>query len=247
MPKETATHVSASTETGLVKLPKMKTEVSISHDWLERRDDLISQTKGIKVETEKEFYAAADIQKAITKHSNGLEAIRKELVKPFNQASKKIKAMSDEARDSLEVAKKTVAGKIEAYAAVQRKKEREERIAAEEEARQEAERQAALQDVAADLGMEENGEQEEIVVETAVVERRAVATSVKIVQKVIVKSVDEDKIPRAFLMVDDRLVNAYIRENKDSLKEQLEKLDEGGTIEPIAGMVLELGTSSSST
>jgi len=235
--------VSAQNVTGIIKLPPMTTEICIGSEWMGTRDELIRECEGFLVTDQTSFFAASDLLKKITKHSKGLETKRKEFAKPFQQAAKIIKEQSDQARDDLEKVKTELSNKIAKYADEQRRIEAEERRKAEAAAREEAERQAALQMAADELGMSEEEEPEEIKVEAAPVARRAVSMNTRI-SKVIkpVTAPDKDKIPRAFLMVDDRLVNAYIKEHKAELMRQLEELPPEGRIEPVPGLKLALIT-----
>jgi len=240
-------HVSAQAADGLIKLPEMKRELQISDEWLGGRDGYLERVKEIEgnghLSTNQDFQAASKLLKSITKHSNALESVRKDYAKPFTQAAKLIKQVSDVARDPLEKAKGVLSKIIGDYAAEQRRIEREERAKAEQAAREEAERKLSEQ---SDDDMFSDPD-EEITVETEAVSRRAVSNNIRVIQKVHISFIDEERVPRAFCSVDQRKINQYIRDNNAELKAALAEKDEGGTIEPIEGVTLILETKPVST
>ena len=221
-------------------VPQFTKEITISEDWIARRDQLIEGAKGVVVGDSVQYQAACDDLNAITKHSNALEKIRKDIGKPFADMAKKIKGLADSAREPLEEAKTTLKATINVFAEAERLRELKERKDAEIKAQQEA---AAL---VAKQQQEENlfgGVVEEEVpqVQTAPVAFAAHSSSAGSVRVVQVKSIDEDKIPRAFMSADPRKVNQYLREHRDEIRKAIDEDSAQGT-EFIEGVVFEVKT-----
>ena len=228
------------TPTTALTIPEMNREITLSPRWVERRDEIIEQATGFVVQDEGQFNAGSALLNTLTKHSNALEKMRKNFAAPFNAAAKQIKTLADRARDPLEAAKATLKKSLSAYAEEQRRLEAEERRKAEEAAREEAERLVAEQEQEKAL-FGEASEPEPPAVEMAPVVHRASNSSVRVVTRVVVDSIDEDKIPRAFMTADPRKVNQYIREHGDEIRTKLEAdPDAGGTV--IEGVVFKLET-----
>jgi len=218
------------------QLPKMPGQLEVSAEWLERREELLAEVKGIVVEDEKQFYVATDLQAALTKHSNTLEKVRKELAKPFQEAARKIKQLVDKEREPLEAAKTELKKKNAEYAEEQRKIEQKEREEAEAKAREEAEKKLAEQEMESVLfggDGEEAPEPEPIEVETEHVQRRAVSRSARVIKNVEIVSVDEARLPRAFFSFDEGKLKRFIRDSKDDLISQLEEDPYGEYIEGV--------------
>jgi uncharacterized membrane-anchored protein YhcB (DUF1043 family) len=114
----------------VLKLPDVAPEVSISGVWIAERDELIKSSSTIATVTEKtDFEKAGDYLKKITKTSNKLETMRKEISEPFRNAAEMIKKAADKARESLETEKARLQRLMNAYAAEQARKAEEEREA----------------------------------------------------------------------------------------------------------------------
>jgi uncharacterized membrane-anchored protein YhcB (DUF1043 family) len=228
-------------QTALIKLPDFGSEIRIPEAWVVKRDDTLALAEKIRgVHDQTTFDCASDVLARITKCSNELEKERKKFVKPFNAVAKTIKQVCDNERTTLEEAKRRLKALCAEYAEKQRIKAEEERRKAEEAVRKEAERQFAEQQAAADLGL--NMRQPEITVpETAppTVEE-AHSSSSRVTRRLIWRLEDEAEIPRAFLTLDTRKVNEYMRNTKESMMDMLEKGASG--TEWIPGIKFEIKT-----
>ena len=221
-------------------VPQFTKEITISQDWITRRDQLIEKATGVVVQDNVQFQAACDDLNAITSHSNALEKIRLSIGKPFADMAKKIKALADQARAPLETCKGDLKASINVWAEKERKREMEERKKAEEEAQIESERLLALQEKEADIfGEETVAEVPQVQAAPVAVAQRS--SSAQVIQVVKVKSIDEDKIPRAFCSADPRKVNNYLREHREEIRKALEEDPEKGT-EFIEGVVFVIET-----
>ena len=207
-----------------IKLPSLPQSVSIGAEWIEQRQALLDQAEGIVVENDTGFQAASELLQAITKHSNALESVRKDLSRPFDQAAKVIKQTADKAREALEDAKAALKEKIAAYAEVQRKAF-EARQA--EERRKEQERAAALaqeREAAAELFGDDAAAEMTLAPEplpAAVELRPATSGNVRIGSRVTFAVSNPDLVPRAFCMVDERIIRQYVNDHAAELKDKL--------------------------
>ena len=85
----------------VVPLPAVVSQVSISGAWIAERDELISSSETIKaIDDQDVFQQAGDVLKKITKTSNKLETMRKDIAEPFRNAAELIKKAADKARDT---------------------------------------------------------------------------------------------------------------------------------------------------
>lgn len=212
-----------------VNIGDMDTSVSIPETWLATRSQILDLAKPIEaVKDQDEFEKAAAVVAKTTTISNQLEKQRLEFAKPFNHAAREIKKLCDEWRADLETEKKRIKKLCDKYAAKQAKKQREaQRRAAEEERRRAEEAFAAQQAEQAaldDLGIDEQPAPEPIEVAPvpAPYVEAAHSTAVRMPVNIKYEIVDLDKIPRAFMSIDTRKVNEYIRDNKATLKANLE-------------------------
>lgn len=223
-------------------LPETPKQIAISADWIKLRNAVLIDAEGIMVQDETQFRAASEILQRITKLSNKLETYRKEFTEPFLKAQKSIKAMADSARESLESAKEAVKGKLAQYAEIQRKREAEERAAAEKAAMEAAAQIAEDNTLAVEL-LGEDAPVQEVVAVASPVERRAVSDSVRVRKTIVFELDDIDKVPRAFLMLDDRLVNKFKSEHAETIINQVEQC---GKCDLIPGIVFTVKTDVSS-
>ncbi len=220
-------------ETTALTIPEMATKVAISPDWISLRDKVIKESEGLVVENETQYQAGSEILRRMTKLSNSLETFRKDFTKPFLAVQRSVKKMTDTARDPLENAKKKIKVPLDSYAEEQRRIEREERLKAEREAQEKA-AEIARQNAEAEALMGANAPKEEIIETTAPVVARARSDSSMVVTSVVWEITDLDKVPRAFMMLDERAVNQYKREHK----EMIEKLVEDGKPDGIVQGIL---------
>ena len=135
----------------LIRLPSFQSEISISSEWVVMRNETVASAQALAtVGTPLEFQEAGALLQRITRVSNTLEEMRKDLGKPFRNADKIIKTASDTARDPLETEKARIKELIETYAAAERR-----RIAAETQ-RREVEQQRQIE---AQLSQQQAGEE----------------------------------------------------------------------------------------
>ena len=221
-----------------IVFPKMPEKLGINSEWLQLRDILLSEAKGLIVADETGFRAGSEMLQRITKLSNQLESFRKDYTEPFLTAQRSIKAMADKAREPLEAVKATLKTQLGAYAEEQRKIEAEERRKVEQAAMEAAAAAAQKNQEAADL-LGEAAPQEEIIVQAAPVARRAVSDSARVTTRIVWELVDLDKVPRAFLMLDDRKVNEFKRQHEELVRKAVE---DGKPDAPIPGIVFAVKT-----
>ena len=221
-----------------VVFPQMPQKLGINAEWLKLRDALLTEAKGLVVASETGFRAGSEILQRITKLSNQLENFRKEYTEPFLKAQRSIKTMADAAREPLETVKATLKMQLGTYAEEQRKIEAEERRKAEQAAMEAAAAAAQENQDAAEL-LGEAAPQEEIIVQAAPVARRAVSDSAKVTTRIVWELVDLDKVPRAFLMLDERKVNEFKRQHEELVRKAVE---DGKPDAPIPGIVFAVKT-----
>ncbi len=205
----------------LIRLPSFQSEISISSEWVSMRNETVACAQALAtVGTPVEFQEAGALLQRITRVSNTLEEMRKDLGKPFRNADKLIKTASDKAREPLETEKTRIKALIETYAAAERR-----RVAVESQQRDiEQQRQIEAQLSQQQAG-EEAGLEPPVVIEcpTPVMPASPMARSdaVRIGEAVEFDLVNEDALPRAFLIFDPRKAQQYCRENKDEIKARI--------------------------
>jgi hypothetical protein len=230
-------------ETAVVKLPEISREIRLPDTWIAKRARSLETASAIKkVQDQITFDAASEALQHITKTSGELENERKKFTRPFTAGAKAIKKMCDDARDVLEQEKRRLKQLLAVYASEQARKAAEERRRAEDEARREAERKFAEQQAEEDLFGESAATEKVIEVapapEPTIEEARS--SSSRVIRRLVWQIEDAEEIPRAFLMVDDRKVNQYMRETKESMMKLLEDGKDGRTF--IAGIRFEIKT-----
>ena len=211
------------------KLPVVTSEITISDKWLEARDALLVKTAEVtKVAGQEDFEKSTELQNQVTKTSNKLENIRKDIAKPFADAQKIIKKVADDAREPLEKEKKRLKDLNGEYADKQRLEAVAERRRIEQEEREAAERQLAEQrkeqEARDALGMDAAPEKpiEPVIPnpEPTVMAAKSDYAAVPVVLEWDL--LDESKVPSAFLSFDARKVNEYKREWNIDLRKKLE-------------------------
>lgn len=214
-----------------ITLPAMQREIAISPEWVAERDALIKSAQTFTaVEGADAFEQASHVMARITKTSNALETIRKKISDPFAKAAKTIKAVADKAREPLETEKTRLQGLLNEYAAGQRRRQAEEQRRIEEEERKQVEKQLAERQELEDMGLADADEEFVPQIDTpAAVVMAPSATAARIAERVEWEVVDLDKVPRAYLMLDPRTINALIR---DGGKDLLERVKAGADIVP---------------
>jgi hypothetical protein len=232
-----------------VKLPNVTKEITISEKWLVARDELLKRSKAIKaVEGQEDFETACELQNQVTKTSNKLESMRKDISKPFADAQKLIKAAADKAREPLEGEKSRLKNLTGAYAEKQRQAQLAEQRRIEKEQREAAEKQLAEQrkeqEALDALGIEEEPEQPEPEITVPEPEPTVLAPqsdAARVVTSVEWDLVNEPQVPRAFMSFDPRKVNEYKRSHNESLKKRLEDDPASGN-QIVPGIVFRIKT-----
>lgn len=214
----------------IIQLPKFNDQVSITGEWIEKRDEIISRVNLlVKIDSEVSFKEAGEILSEITKHSNTLEKMRQALTAPFLDAQKTIKKKSDDARYVLESEKPKLQLKISQYLEAERKRVEKEKRDAEEKQRQEILAQQAEQDALKEIGLVEK--EAEFVPEVKAappIVQAPVSHSIRVQTVVAWEITDEALIPAAFKTFDERKLNAWIRDNKDMVIKQLKDNPDAG-------------------
>lgn len=231
----------------IVPIPDLVPEIKIDGAWLTKRDQLVERGKLFAtIKTPVDFDVAGDILKDITKSSNELETMRKDLAKPFNEAAKQIKQVADKARDPLEITKRLLKSSLSSYATEQRRKAEEEQRRIEAAEREAAEKAAAEQEKLKELGMVEEDEPVQVPV-TPPVQPQVQAprsSSAKITERVTWDAVDLENIPEQYKSFDAKKLNGWLAMNKDVVKQKLKAGSDGTDI--VAGIKFKIDTQVSS-
>ncbi len=231
----------------VIKLPALDNQIEIAPDWIAARDEIVAAAAVVKtIEHDADFRAAGDILRKLTKTSNAMEAFRKQYAEPYAEAVKIIKGAADTAREPLERAKARIQQALNRYAEEQQRKAEAERKRIEEEQRRAVEAQLAEQErarkEAEELGLDEPEPLEPV---APVAELPAVqaphAEAVRVQTDVSWEVTDEERVDRAFMAVDPRKVNEWVRANKERIIEAI-KEDAGQGAKLLAGIKLEVKT-----
>jgi len=188
----------------LIKLPELPNEVNISQDWYNNRDEILALSKEIVTVDSENYDLAANQLKAVTSASSEVEKIRKGLGAPYTAAAKKIKQVSDEARKPLEDEK----SRLKAMMGAHQEKIEKARQLAEEEAQRQAMANSELEDL---LGLDGVVDMTQPAAVGPVTAKGSAVT-----WTYQYEVVDMTKVPRAWLILDDRAVREYAREQKDN-------------------------------
>ena len=231
----------------VITIPEVSSSVSIKADWLAMRDALLEDAAAFPVvKDQTEYELASDVLRNITKASNELEVMRKDLAKPFAEAGKLIKNAADKARQPLEGAKENLKAALAHYATEQRRKAEEERRQIEQAEREAAEKAAAEQRALEEAGLVD--EDEPVIlppapkVQPQIVEPKASTTRVS--ERLVWKVGNPDEITEQFKTFDERKLGGWIRMNGDSVKAKLKQGQDGAKILP--GILFKIETTVSS-
>lgn len=228
-------------DAAMIKLPDFGSAIAIPETWLAKQKRSLEWAGKIqKVVDPVSYDNASEALSMITKCSGELEKERKKFTAPFTKVSKAIKAMCDRQRQSLEVEKKRLKGLCAEYAEAQARKAAEERRAAEEAARKEAEKQFAEQQAADELGLDAPAKPIEVETAPAPEVEEAHSSSSRVTRRLVWRLEDEEAVPRAFLQLDSRKVNEYMKMQKGALMDGLEKGSDGRQY--VAGIRFEIKT-----
>lgn len=211
-----------------IKLPDVTSEITLSATWLEQRDLLVTEASQIKgIENQATYDAAADLLRKVTKSSNELEKIRKDLDKPFRDAAALIKETADKARQPLETVKADLQRVMADYAREQQRRADEERRKLEAAQRQAAEEAAARQQELIDAGIVEDDAPlnvPDVKPATPIVEAPK-ASGISMVERVVYTITDDDKVASMFRTTDERKINAWRDLNADRIKQAIKNND----------------------
>jgi vacuolar-type H+-ATPase subunit H len=207
----------------LIKLPNVTSEVTIRSEWMEERDRLVALSSGIAgIACQDSFSAGGELLKKITKTSNVLEKMRKELTDPYTAAAKIIKSAADKAREPLEAAKDRLQSMLNDFARAQAAKAEEERRRIEEQQRAEIEKQEAMNRIAAE---EFGAEETEIFAPSLPVvkpeTKEARADDVRVSHVLKFEVLDASEVPTAFKVVDPSLIRIWMRERSGEITGKL--------------------------
>lgn len=220
----------------VVKLPEVVSEVKINGEWIAERDELIALSNAVVAIKDKgDFGLAGDYLKHITKTSNKLESLRKEIAEPFRNAAELIKKAADKARAPLEEAKMRLQCIMNEFAMAQARKAEEERKAIEEaqrkaiaeqatkaeEERKKAEAEAADDPLAGDLPEPEPFQP--VIPTIAPTVEKAKADSVRVMETLVFTVTDFDAVPRAMCTPDERKIRGWMMQCKDSIIKTLKE------------------------
>ena len=234
-----------TTTTALVKLPNLGSEICVPDAWLEKKKKVLALAGTITfVSGPAGFDNAADALSRVTKCSGDLEKERTKFGKPFLAIQRAIKEMCDGQRATLEAEKLRIKKLCNEYAAAQELKAREEKRAQEAADRAAAAKLFAEQEekrkAEESLGLDQAPEPIVIPEAPAPVEREARSSSARVTKRVIWREEHTYKIPHAFLVLDTRKVNEYMREHKDTIQKGIEEGGQGR--EYIASIVFQVVT-----
>ncbi len=225
----------------IIRTGDLPAQVTISSAWVAKRNEIVEQAGQIKsVENDATYEAAAELLNQAKKMSSSLEKMRLDFTRPFMAVQKTIKGAADVARDPLEKAAKALEGPMREWAMEKRRRVEEERRRIEEAERAAAEEAASKAAEEASLWGDE-AEPEEVVITPPPmpVETMARSSSVRTVDVVEFVVVDEDAVPRAFMIVDERKIRAYRDANKDRIKAALA---DGGKFDAVSGVEWRIET-----
>jgi len=185
------------------EVPALPQLIEIQSNWIDVRENILFRAEALKaVSSQAEYNDAEIILKAITKHSNDLEKQRKQLAKPFQAVDKKIKSLTDEAREKLEEEKENLKKKMAAYMDAEREKQQKE-----------------LEEKAAAIVQEQESNpfaayvpQQEIKLENKPVIK--LMSSVTAAWKFEIT--DAVQVPREFCSPDERKIREYVQREKEA-------------------------------
>ncbi len=227
----------------IIAIPEVSTSVSIKADWIVMRDKLLEDAAAFPaVKDQDEYELASDTLKNITKASNELEIMRKDLARPFQEAAKVIKGAADKALGPLEEAKENLKAALAHYATEQRRKAEEERRRIEQAEREAAEKAAAEQQELEEAGLVD--EDEPLVLSPALIVQPQVrepkAPTTRLSERVTWEVTDLENIPEQFKSFDPKKLNGWLKMNQDVVKERLSKDSDGTGI--VAGVIFKIET-----
>ena len=205
-------------EPNVVNLPVPQSDPELSKS----AKRFLSEAQDLSVTTASEYESAAEVLVKLTEREKEVEARKKELWDPLAKLTRSVQALFNPPLKVLEQAKNIVKDKMSAYALSQRAIQ----VAAQQRANQEAEetREKLLEKAerAADAGNEERAyvleaRAESVQAPTVEMDIPKVA-GVQLRERWLFEVTDPDKVPREFLMVDERLIRAEVNAKEGAAK-----------------------------
>lgn len=202
-----------------ISLPDVTQEVTLGHEWFQKRDEALAESGRYIVATAANADEIGDMTGRLGKMASRIEAERKKITAPFLAAQKTIKATVDKAVEPLAVETMRLKGLLAEFAEAERRRLAEEA------------RKAEMERLAREAAEAERQRQEEALfgssVSVTVIEpeqpQQAApkADGVRLFEAVVFEVLDESLIPAQFLTFDPAKLRAWIAERKDMLLEQL--------------------------
>lgn len=202
-----------------ISLPDVTQEVTLGHEWFQKRDEALAESGRYIVATAANADEIGDMTGRLGKMASRIEAERKKITAPFLAAQKTIKATVDKAVEPLTVETMRLKGLLAEFAEAERRRLAEEA------------RKAEMERLAREAAEAERQRQEEALfgssVSVTVIEPEQPQQAapkvdgVRLSEAVVFEVLDESLIPAQFLTFDPAKLRAWIAERKDMLLEQL--------------------------
>jgi hypothetical protein len=202
-----------------ISLPDVTQEVTLGHEWFQKRDEALAESGRYIVATAANADEIGDMTGRLGKMASRIEAERKKITAPFLAAQKTIKATVDKAVEPLAAETMRLKGLLAEFAEAERRRLAEEARKAEMErlAREAAEAELQRQEEAL-FGSSVSV----TVIEPEQPQQAAPKVDgVRLSEAVVFEVLDESLIPAQFLTFDPAKLRAWIAERKDMLLEQL--------------------------
>lgn len=218
-----------------ISLPDVTQEVTLGHEWFQKRDEALAESGRYIVATAANADEIGDMTGRLGKMASRIEAERKKITAPFLAAQKTIKATVDKAVEPLAVETMRLKGLLAEFAEAERRRLAEEA------------RKAEMERLAREAAEAERQRQEEALfgssVSVTVIEPEQPQQAapkvdgVRLSEAVTFDVMDENLIPVQFMTFDPAKLREWINERKAEL---LEQLKQEGFRQPIAGIVLKV-------
>jgi hypothetical protein len=202
-----------------ISLPDVTQEVTLGHEWFQKRDEALAESGRYIVATAANADEIGDMTGRLGKMASRIEAERKKITAPFLAAQKTIKATVDKAVEPLAAETMRLKGLLAEFAEAERRRLAEEA------------RKAEMERLAREAAEAERQRQEEALfgssVSVTVIEPEQPQQAapkvdgVRLSEAVVFEVLDESLIPAQFLTFDPAKLRAWIAERKDMLLEQL--------------------------
>jgi hypothetical protein len=174
----------------------------------------LAQAQALTVTTAGEYEEAAEVLKALTAREKEVEAQKAKLWDPLAVLTKNVQAIFNPPLKLLEQAKKVVSGKMGAYALEQRNIA----LAAQQRANQEAEEAREKLLAKAERASDDGNHARAVILEARagsvqapmIESQTPKVAGVQLRERWVFEVTDPDRVPREFLMVDERLIRAEV-------------------------------------